>query len=54
MPVTLAPVAAMTSTIGYQDKGRAGRTFDKSLRLFLSRFCKEFRRLGNGLRQAAH
>lgn len=49
MPVVLAPVAATTSTIGYQDKTHSNRTFGKSVRLFLSRAKKEIARFGYGL-----
>ena len=49
MPVVLAPVAHTTSTIGYQDKGKQGRTLGKSLKLFLSRAKKEILRFGYGL-----
>jgi glycosyl transferase family 25 len=49
MPVILAPVAHTTSTIGYQDKGKARRPLGKSLRLFLSRAKKEISRFGYGL-----
>jgi glycosyl transferase family 25 len=49
MPVVLAPVAHTTSTIGYQDKGKQGRTLGKSIKLFLSRAKKEICRFGHGL-----
>jgi len=49
MPVVLAPVAHTTSTIGYQDKGKARRPLGKSLKLFLSRAKKEISRFGYGL-----
>jgi glycosyl transferase family 25 len=49
MPVILAPVAHTTSTIGYQDKGKAHRPLGKSLKLFLSRAKKEIVRFGYGL-----
>jgi glycosyl transferase family 25 len=49
MPVVLAPVAHTTSTIGYQDKGKAHRPLGKSLKLFLSRAKKEICRFGHGL-----
>lgn len=49
LPVVLAPVAATTSTIGYQDKTHSNRTFGKSVRLFLSRAKKEITRFGYGL-----
>lgn len=52
MPVTLAPFATTTSTIGYQDKAKAGRTLGKSLKLFLSRAKKEISRFGYGLFEA--
>ena len=48
MPVVLAPVAATTSTIGYQDK-QTRRPLGKSLKLFLSRAKKEICRFGYGL-----
>jgi glycosyl transferase family 25 len=53
MPVVLAPVAHTTSTIGYQDKAKAGRTIDKSVRLFLSRAKKELCRFFYGLYDSA-
>jgi len=49
MPVVLAPVAHTSSTIGYQDKGKARRPLGKSLKLFLSRAKKEISRFGYGL-----
>ena len=49
MPVVLAPVAATTSTIDYQGRGKQGRTLSKSLKLFLSRAKKEISRFGYGL-----
>ncbi len=49
MPVVLAPVAHTTSTIGYLDKGKQGRTLGKSIKLFLSRAKKEISRFGYGL-----
>jgi glycosyl transferase family 25 len=49
MPVVLAPVAHTTSTIGYQDKGKARRPLGKSIKLFLSRAKKEICRFGYGL-----
>ena len=49
MPVVLAPVAATTSTIDYQGRGKQGRTLSKSLKLFLSRANKEISRFGYGL-----
>lgn len=49
MPVVLAPVAATTSSIGYQDRHRSNRGFAKSFRLFLSRARKEICRFGYGL-----
>jgi glycosyl transferase family 25 len=49
MPVVLAPVAHTTSTIGYQDKGKARRAVGKSVKLFLSRAKKEILRFGYGL-----
>jgi hypothetical protein len=49
MPVILAPVAHTTSTIGYQDKGKARRPLGKSLKLFLARAEKEIVRFGHGL-----
>jgi hypothetical protein len=49
MPVVLAPVAHTTSTIGYQDKGKARRPLGKSVKLFLSRARKEISRFGYGL-----
>ena len=49
MPVVLAPVAHTTSTIGYQDKGKARRTLGKTMKLFLSRAKKEISRFGHGL-----
>ncbi len=49
MPVILAPVAHTTSTIGYQDKGKARRPLGKSLKLFLARAKKEIVRFGHGL-----
>ena len=49
MPVILAPFATTTSSIGYQDKAKAGRTLGKSLKLFLSRAKKEICRFGYGL-----
>jgi glycosyl transferase family 25 len=49
MPVVLAPVAHTTSTIGYQDKGKARRAVGKSVKLFLSRAKKEIMRFGYGL-----
>jgi glycosyl transferase family 25 len=49
MPVILAPFATTTSSIGYQDKAKAGRTFGKSVKLFLSRAKKEICRFGYGL-----
>ena len=49
MPVVLAPVAATTSTIDYQGRGKQGRTLGKSLKLFLSRAKKEISRFGYGL-----
>jgi glycosyl transferase family 25 len=49
MPVVLAPVAHTTSTIGYQDKGKARRPLGKSIKLFLSRAKKEISRFGYGL-----
>ena len=49
MPVVLAPVAATTSTIDYQGRGKQGRTLGKSLKLFLSRAKKEICRFGYGL-----
>jgi glycosyl transferase family 25 len=48
MPVVLAPLAHTTSTIGYQDKAKAGRTLGKSIKLFLSRAKKEISRFGYG------
>lgn len=48
MPVVLAPVAATTSTIGYQDK-KKGRPLGKAVKLFLSRAKKEICRFGYGL-----
>ncbi len=52
MPVVLAPVAATTSTIDYQGRGKQGRTLSKSLKLFLSRAKKEISRFGYGLYEA--
>jgi hypothetical protein len=52
MPVVLAPVAHTTSTIGYQDKGKARRPLGKSLKLFLARAKKEIVRFGHGLFEA--
>jgi glycosyl transferase family 25 len=49
MPVVLAPVAHTTSTIGYQDKAKAGRTLNKTAKLFLSRAKKEISRFAYGL-----
>jgi glycosyl transferase family 25 len=49
MPVGFAPIAHTTSTIGYQDKAKAGRTLGKSLKLFLSRAKKEISRFAYGL-----
>jgi glycosyl transferase family 25 len=49
MPVILAPVAHTTSTIGYQDKGKARRPLGKSVKLFLSRAKKEISRFGYAL-----
>jgi GR25 family glycosyltransferase involved in LPS biosynthesis len=49
MPVVLAPVAHTTSTIGYQDRAKAGRTLGKSVKLFLARAKKEISRFGYGL-----
>jgi hypothetical protein len=50
MPVVLAPVAHTTSTIGYQDRSKAGsRTLGKSVELFLARAKKEISRFGYGL-----
>jgi glycosyl transferase family 25 len=49
MPVILAPVAHTTSTIGYQDRAKVGRTLGKSVKLFLSRAKKEISRFGHGL-----
>ena len=48
MPVVLAPVAATTSTIGYQDKQKR-RPLGKAVKLFLSRAKKEISRFGYGL-----
>jgi hypothetical protein len=42
-------VAHTTSTIGYQDKGKARRPLGKSIKLFLSRAKKEICRFGYGL-----
>jgi len=53
MPVVLAPVAHTTSTIGYQDKGKARRTLGKTVKLFLSRAKKEISRFGHGLGEFA-
>ena len=52
MPVVLAPVAATTSTLDYQGRGKQGRTLSKSLKLFLSRAKKEISRFGYGLYEA--
>jgi glycosyl transferase family 25 len=49
MPVTLAPFATTTSTIGYQDKAKGRRTLMKSVKLFLARAKKEISRFGYGL-----
>ena len=49
MPVVLAPVAHTTSTIGYQDKAKAKRPLDKTLKLFLSRAKKETARFSYAL-----
>jgi len=49
MPVGFAPIAHTTSTIGYQDKGKAHRPLGKSLKLFLSRAKKEICRFVHGL-----
>ena len=49
MPVGLAPIAHTSSTIGYQDKGKAKRALGKTVKLFLSRAKKEISRFGYGL-----
>ena len=49
MPVTFAPIAHVTSTIGYQDKAKAKRPLDKTLKLFLSRAKTEIARFSSAL-----
>jgi glycosyl transferase family 25 len=48
MPVGFAPIAHMSSTIGYQDRPKR-RPLGKSIKLFLSRAKKEISRFGYGL-----